>query len=54
MDMRAALNVMPPILSCQPTTSEADVGSMAVVVEPTHQYSFAFGCCVTDGSRGAV
>ena len=30
---------MSPILLCRPTASEADVGSMAVEVEPSHQYS---------------
>ena len=44
---------MPPILLCWPMTSEADVGSMAVEAEPSHQYPIAC-CCVTDGSRGAV
>ena len=39
---RAAVKVMPPILWCQPTTSEADVGVMAVEVEPSHQYSIHF------------
>jgi len=34
--------------------SEADVGGMAAEVEPSHQYSATFCCCVTDGSRGAV
>ena len=37
--MRAALKVMPPILFCWPTMSEADVGGEAVGVEPSHQYS---------------
>ena len=35
-------------------TSEADVGSMTVEVEPSHQYSIIFCCHVTDGSREAV
>jgi len=35
-------------------TSEADVGGMAVEVELSQQYSIAYCCCVTDGSRGAV
>jgi len=35
---RAALKVMPPILLCLPTTTEADVGGMAVEVKPSHQY----------------
>jgi len=30
------------------TTSEADVGGMAVEVKPSHQYSFTFCCCATD------
>ena len=33
---------------------EADVGGMAVEVEPSHQYSFIFCCCVTNRSRRAV
>jgi len=37
--MRAALKAMPPILLCQPTTSEADVGGMAVEDEPSHPIS---------------
>jgi len=52
--MRAAPKVMPPMLSCWPTTSEADVGSMVVEAELSHQYSVAFCCHVTDGSRGAL
>jgi len=54
--MRAALKVTPPMLPCQPRTSEADVGGMAVEAEPhtSPQYSITFCCCVTDGSRRAV
>ena len=33
---------------------EADAGSMAVEVEPSHQYSISCCCHVTDGSRGAA
>jgi len=33
--MMAALKVMPPILLCWPTTSELDVGGMAVETEPS-------------------
>ena len=51
---RAALEVMTPVLLCRPVASEADVGGMAVEVEPSHQYSVPCCCCVTDGSRGAV
>jgi len=51
--VRTALKVMPPILSRWSVTSQADVGGMAVEVEPSHQYSDM--CCgVKDGSRGAV
>lgn len=34
--------------------SQADVGGMAVKVEPSNQYSLTFCCCVKDGSRGEV
>ena len=51
---RAALKLMPPISSHWPTTSEADVGGMAVEAECSHQYPITCCCCVTDGSRGAV
>ena len=50
--MRAALKVMPPILLYWPTVSEVDVGDMAIEVEPSHQYSLTYCCCVSDGSRG--
>src|SRR5258705_6482325 len=33
---------MPPILLCWSTTSEADVGGMAVEVEPSLQYPISF------------
>ena len=52
--MRAALEVMPLILLCWPMPSELDVSSMAAEVEPSHKYSVAFCCLVTDDSRGAV
>ena len=42
---------MPPIFSCWPTTSEADVGGMPAEVGPSHQHAITFHCCVTDGSR---
>ena len=48
------LKVMPPILLHCSTTSEADVGDMAVEVEPSHQYSVPFCFHVTDGTKGAV
>jgi len=51
---RAALKVMSPILLCWPTTSETDVGGMAVDPEPFCQYPITFCCCATAGSRGAV
>jgi len=52
--MRAALKVMPPILLCQSTKSEVDVGGAAVEVEHSHQYIITFCCHVTDSRRGAV
>ena len=42
---------MPPTLLCWPTTSEADVGGIAVKADPSRQYSVKF-CC--RDSRGAV
>jgi len=45
---------MLPILLSRPTVSEVDVGDVAVEVEPFQQYSIAFCCCVTNGSRGAA
>jgi len=45
---------MPFILLCWPTTSKVCIGGVAVEAEPFHQYSIAFCCCVTDGSREAV
>jgi len=51
--MRVAPKVMPPVL-CQPMISEVGGGgSMAVEVEPSHQYPIPCCCCVTDGSKGA-
>ena len=50
--MTAALKVMSFILLCGPTTSEIDVGGMAVEAEPSLQYSIIFCCHVTDGSKG--
>ena len=52
--MRDALKTMPPILLSWSVMSEADVAGMAVEVEPSHQYSVTFCCCVTDCSRGAI
>jgi len=48
--MRAAPKVMPPILICFPTTSEMDVGGMAVEVQPSHRCSITCCCHVTDDS----
>jgi len=33
---------------------QADGGGMAVEVEPSHQYSVTFCCCMTEGCRGAL
>ena len=52
--LRAAPKVMPPILLCCPTMSEADVGGTAVETELSHEYPVIFCYCVTDGSRGAI
>jgi len=51
---KVAPKLMTPILLCWPTTTEADVGDMAVEVEPSLQYSVKFCCRATDDSRGAV
>jgi hypothetical protein len=51
---RTAPKVMPPILLCWPTRSEANIVDMAVEVEPSCQYSVKFCCRATDDSRGAV
>ena len=53
-NMRAALKLMVPTLLCWSTISEANVGSVAVDVEPSHQYSITFCCCVTDVSKKAL
>ena len=55
--MRAAWKIMPPVLLCLPTMSEADGGGMTVEVPsniPSQQYSITCCCCATDGSSGAV
>ena len=51
---RAVPKLMPPILLCWLTTSEANIVDMAVEVEPSSQYSVKFCCRATDDSRGAV
>jgi hypothetical protein len=51
---RVAPKLMHPILLCWHTTSEADVGNMAVEVKTSRQYSVKFCCRATDDSRGAV
>jgi len=40
--MMAARKVIPPILLCWPTTSEADGGGMAIAAEPSHQHPVHF------------
>ena len=40
---RAVLKVMPPFLLCWAVTPEEDVGSLAVEVEPSRQYSIPLG-----------
>ena len=50
----SAAKIMPSILLSCPTTSEVDVGDMAVEFEPSHQYPITFCCHVTDSSGRAV
>ena len=45
------LKVMSTVLLCW-TTSEADVGGMAVGIEPFHQYSVTCFYNETDGRKG--
>ena len=40
--MMAARKVIPPILLCWPTTSEADGGGMAIEAEPSQQHPVHF------------
>ena len=51
---RTVPKLIPPILLCWLTTSEANIVDMAVEVEPSRQYSVKFCCRATDDSRGAV
>jgi len=51
---RTALEVMPPMLLCQPTTSEVDAGGVEVEDELFHQYPITSCCRVIDGNREAV
>jgi len=39
---RVVPKLMTPIILCWPTTSEADVGNVAVEVEPSRQYFLNF------------
>ena len=52
--MRVARKVMPPILLCWPTMSEADVGDMAAEVEPSRQYSVAVRQMTVEGQSDKV
>jgi len=52
--LRTILKELHPSLLCWHMMSEADVGGMAVDIEPSHQYSITHCCCATEGSRGAV
>ena len=45
---------MSPILLHWPTTSEADVGDMAVEAEPSWQYSSPHSCCATESSTNKI
>ena len=48
---RTIPKVMPPVLLCLPTMSEANIGGTSIEFEPSHQYSITFYCCVTDGNK---
>ena len=54
VSMWAAPKVMPPGLVHWPTMLEADVGGMAVEVEPSWHCFVTHCCCVTDGSSGVL
>jgi len=49
LSTRAALKMMPPILLCWPTTSEADASGMSVEAETSYQYSITFCCQAAEG-----
>jgi hypothetical protein len=49
---RVVPKLIPPVLLCWPTASQADVRDMTVEVEPSRQYSVKFCCRATDDSRG--
>jgi len=51
---RDGLKEMLSILLLWPTTSEADVGGMAVEVEPSQQHYITFCFQETNRSKGAV
>ena len=53
MHMRAAPKVVPAISLHWPTTSEVDIGGVAVEDEHSQQYPITL-VALTDGSRGAV
>jgi len=52
--MRDALNIMPPVLRCWPTMSEANIDGMEVEDEPSCKYSITFYLHLTYGSSEAV
>ena len=54
LKLRGLLQSNAPYFIMSPTKLEVAVGGMAVEAEHSDQYSIAFCCCVTDGSRGAV
>ena len=52
--MTSALKAVPHVLLCRPTTSEVNVGGMAVEAQLSHQHPITFCWLVRDGSRGIV
>ena len=50
--MRATPKVIPSVLTCVPTASEADGGGVAVEAGHSNQYSITLCCHEIDGSRG--
>jgi len=52
--MRAAPEIISPILLCWPMTSEANADGLAAEAEPFCQYSSVFYFHATDSSRWTV
>ena len=52
--MRAALQVMTPVLRCWPTISAEGISGMKAEAEPSWKYTVTFCCHGKDSHRGAV